>query len=402
MLTTKITLNASAVSTFVKVAKITTPKRSTLKALENICIEASDNGVKLTSTDLTTAAVYFDADARALDVDNGAARSVSVLVPFDFLAAAAKMIKKTTKTVSFEITDKSRAAVYIDAVNAGSIAAFNGDEAPHHEIEYMAQAIDDAAAPAEVIDDNAAASIVAAEKYASTEATRGTINTVAYGHGVTDGAPAWCATDGHRMYMSGRALRDGSFKPAAILPRDFVKCMAALKIGGALKYSADRASFDNGDGLTVYSKTYETNYYPNVCRVIPTKFDRRVAFDRLALIEALERVAPTANPRTKKISFTLKEGINAGAVRVDIVATNPDTEASAEAKIEGVNISSWKASEWFAQGFNVAYLLQILKDFKAPRVVYCSNGDIQASLWIQEIEAANTPRALLMPCHLDY
>lgn len=403
MFTARIALTSSAVATFVKVGKLTTSKRPVVQSLRNICIEASENSVRLISTDYTTAAVYVDADARALDVDDGAARSVSVLIPFDFVASAAKMIKKNTKNVTFEIMDNSyglRAAVYVDAINAGSIVAFYADEAPHiPTVEAMAQAIDDAAAPAEVIDDSAAASIVAAEKYASTELSQDTLNAVAYGHSVTDGAPAWCATDGYRMYISGRALRDGSFKPAAILPRNFVRCMAEIKTGGALKYSEDCASFANGDGLTVYTKSYDAGTYPNVCSVIPQVFERRVAFDRLALIGALERIAPVANTRTRQVTVTLKEDINTGAygVHVDIVAQNPDTGASADATIEAVNVSDWNPSAGFVQRFNVDYLLRILKDFKSARVVYGSNKNIAATIWVQEIEAANTPRALLMP-----
>jgi DNA polymerase-3 subunit beta len=120
----------------------------------------------------------------------------------------------------------------------------------------------------------------------STEETRYYLNGV-YFH-TRDGAPAMCATDGHRLCID---TEGAPVAPGSIVPRGAIAHLLRLKSTTHAGFSQTRAAFA-GPGWRLITKVID-GAYPNIYKVIPTDTPRRVSFDRAAVLRALRRIDAT-------------------------------------------------------------------------------------------------------------
>jgi DNA polymerase-3 subunit beta len=156
------------------------------------------------------------------------------------------------------------------------------------------------------------------------------------------------ASDGHRLALASAVLELPALGKSCVVPCNSVAELHKLLSGGgdvALAVSGNALRVTLADG-TVFSTKLIEGKFPDWRRVLPTQF--RAVFDvaRVALIEALKRVAITASDAGRAVHFDLT---------TDGVALSSGQEDTAEDFVPGT-----LDGDPVALGFNAGYLLDAL------------------------------------------
>lgn len=195
---------------------------------------------------------------------------------------------------------------------------------------------------------------------ASTDETRYSLNGILLED--FDGGTRFIATDGHRLALAEAELKLPGIpkKGSVILPRtvagEVLRLLKPRRITSArLKVesgSNPRMSFHIGNTVAVARCIEEE--YPNYRQVIP-KNTKGVSFDRVGLLEILQRVLPLS----PEISHTVKLERDSEGIRVS--TSNPDTGKVSEVLPCGP--VSWKPFR-----INGIYLVRALKALEGETV----------------------------------
>lgn len=158
------------------------------------------------------------------------------------------------------------------------------------------------------------------------------------------------STDGHRLAFAAVPVSETLARREMILPRKTV-----LELHRLLADSDDPLRIDAGNSqvrfsfgeIELVSKLIDGKF-PDYTRVIPASTKNNLRIDRLALQQAMSRVAILTNEKFKGVRLLIDQG------RLKIVAANAEQEEAQEeleVDYQGDSIDI---------GFNVGYLLDVL------------------------------------------
>jgi DNA polymerase-3 subunit beta len=187
------------------------------------------------------------------------------------------------------------------------------------------------------------------------------------------------ATDGHRLSYASIIVPGNYSRQEVILPRKTV-----LELGKLLEDSDAEVTIDvlanqvrfRFSNIELVSKVVDGKF-PDYNRVIPSGHSKQIELSRVEFLQALQRAAILSNEKFRGVRLVL------GTDQLKIICTNSEQE-EAEEEIE----VAYKG-EALDIGFNITYLLDVLHNLAAERVVLAL-GD------------ANSSALITMPERSDY
>jgi DNA polymerase-3 subunit beta len=187
------------------------------------------------------------------------------------------------------------------------------------------------------------------------------------------------ATDGHRLSYASITVPGTYARQEVILPRKTV-----LELGKLLEDSespltidvlANQVRFRFSD-IELVSKVVDGKF-PDYNRVIPSGHPKQLDLSRSELLQALQRAAILSNEKFRGVRLVL------GTDQLKIICTNSEQEEAEE------DMEVAYKGEALDIGFNITYLLDVLHNLSAERVVL-GLGD------------ANSSALITMPERSDY
>jgi DNA polymerase III subunit beta len=179
------------------------------------------------------------------------------------------------------------------------------------------------------------------------------------------------ATDGHRLSYASIAVAGSYSRQEVILPRKTV-----LELGKLLEDSDAELTIDlltnqvrfRFSNIELVSKVVDGKF-PDYNRVIPSGHSKQIDLSRAELLQALQRAAILSNEKFRGVRLVLAPD------QLKIICTNSEQE-EAEEELE----IAYKG-EPLDIGFNITYLLDVLHNLAADRVVLAL-GDANSSALI--------------------
>ncbi len=312
--------------------------RTTLPILSNVLIEAGDEGLRLTTTDL--------------DVGVSGTAKAEVSKPGATTLPVKRLVNIIRELPSAEIE------VSVDSKNVASIKSgpsfFKIIGLPSGEFPPLAN-FDDAKEykiPQAVFRNG-----LKKTSYAiSTDETRYVLNGIFTSF--KEGKLTLVATDGRRLAMVDHELEfPSSHEVDFIVPTKAVhELQRLLNTEGEmmLKLSDNQVCFEIGASIIV-SKLIEGNY-PNYRQVIPGESKERLTLSREQLLETTRRVSLLSSEKSNSVKLTF------GQNQVDVMANSPDigeANETLEVKYEGKE---------FSIAFNPEFLMAPLKSLEEDEV----------------------------------
>jgi DNA polymerase-3 subunit beta len=179
------------------------------------------------------------------------------------------------------------------------------------------------------------------------------------------------ATDGHRLSYASISVAGSYTRQEVILPRKTV-----LELGKLLEDSDAELTIDlltnqvrfRFSNIELVSKVVDGKF-PDYNRVIPSGHSKQIDLSRAELLQALQRAAILSNEKFRGVRLVLATD------QLKIICTNSEQE-EAEEELE----IAYKG-EPLDIGFNITYLLDVLHNLAADRVVLAL-GDANSSALI--------------------
>jgi DNA polymerase-3 subunit beta len=179
------------------------------------------------------------------------------------------------------------------------------------------------------------------------------------------------ATDGHRLSYASITVAGSYSRQEVILPRKTV-----LELGKLLEDSDAELTIDlltnqvrfRFSNIELVSKVVDGKF-PDYNRVIPSGHPKQIELSRAELLQALQRAAILSNEKFRGVRLVLATD------QLKIICTNSEQE-EAEEELE----IAYKG-EPLDIGFNITYILDVLQNLAADRVVLAL-GDANSSALI--------------------
>ena len=328
-------------------------RRNTLLILANILIEAKDDRVRITATDMEMEVVE---EAPANVIKSGKT-TVSAAIIHDYVG---KLDDGAQIEVAFD-EEKERLSLK-SGKSVLEQATMAADEFPVMDATGFTHEFSLEAHPLRSMFNRA--------KFAmSQEETRFYLNGI-YIHDLIEGEEMpklrFVATDGHRMARLEMPLPDGAKgMPAIIVPRktvnDFIRLTEDDEGMVHIRVGENKIRFEIGD-LILTSKLVDGRY-PEYDRVIPKTHNSILAVDQRELRNALNRVSIVSAERAKTVKMMLSNNI----ARISAVTDGPNS-ADDEINVE------YDAQE-LTIGFNSRYMSEIMANIIADKAnIYLQDG----------------------------
>ncbi|CAN5807012.1 MAG: DNA polymerase III subunit beta [Gemmatimonadetes bacterium] len=322
------------------------PTRTTLPVLANILLEAEDDAVRMSGTDLDTA--------------------VSIRIPAEVqeegsITAPARKLQEIARELAPAPVNVTTQADAISLVSGRSKFRLNG--LPKDEFPAFPGVSFDTSWK---LSGRELQQMIAHVSFAaSTEETRPILNGVLWQ--LQENEMRMVATNGHRLAKMtlprGSRAPDGATGDLIVHPRALDQVQKLL--GGSEEVEVARSENHlgfRGDGVQIYTRLIE-GPYPNYEQVIPKDNDKTLVAEKTALNAAIRRMAIVASDQTHRIRLSL------GGPMLRFAVQTPDLgEATEELPVE-------YDGEPLEIGFNASYLLELLRympsdevrlSFKAP------------------------------------
>ena len=197
------------------------------------------------------------------------------------------------------------------------------------------------------------------------------------------------ATDGHRLALSEADCDlESSIDVQVIIPRK-----AILELSRLLSDSEERVDVDISSnhirlsmGDTVFTSKLIDGKFPDYQRVVPSNCTKEVIAQKEELRQALQRTSILSNEKYRGIRFQFSSGV------LELLAHNPEQEeAQEEMEID-------YDGEELVIGFNVGYLIEVLNVLESEKVSL-SLSDADSSCLIQDVKT-DSSRYVIMPMRL--
>jgi DNA polymerase-3 subunit beta len=330
--------------------------RNTVPILANVLLSVADRRLTIAGTDLDLAIER----SVGVDVDLGAALSWSTTVPGAILAAiAGKLPDAATARIATESGKLT--------VSAGR-SRFTLPTLPVDDWPAFPRADWDAEFEIAAV---TLGGVIGRVRHAiSTDETRFYLNGLVV-H-IVDAEVRVAATDGHRLARMVLDPPNGaSGMPDVILPRKAAKVLGGLldRFDGVVSVAVSRARLRFELGETVLTCKTIDGTFPDYTRVIPVGNDKKLVFDRAALIEATDRVATVSSDRTRVVKLALSTGM------LTLSVVSPETGTASE------EVPCDYSGEPVAVGFNARYLLDALAQGTADTMTAWFVDSAAPTLW---------------------
>jgi DNA polymerase-3 subunit beta len=323
-------------------------RRNTIPILGNVKIEAKNNLLSLTSTDMDISAT----ESIPADIQAEGALTVPAHTLYDIvrkLADGSQIQLTCNAQTGFKLSIVSGACEFaLSCLPVEDFPVIDRGEMSHQFSLTKEQLV----------------ALLDKTKFAiSTEETRYYLNGI-YLH-EKQGNLVTVATDGHRLAaMKFEAPEGVSGMPGVIIPRKTVAEIRKLvdvaegDIGVAL--SDTKIAFEFGTA-SVISKLIDGTF-PEYEKVIPSGNDKDMTVPTAALISSVDRVATIASDKTRAIKLAFSNN------KLTLTASNEDA-GTAQEEIEVVY-----EGESFDIGFNSRYLLEMLSGFEGKTAIFSLAG----------------------------
>ena len=178
-------------------------------------------------------------------------------------------------------------------------------------------------------------------------------------------------TDGHRLSFTSAELKQNYEKQEVILPRktviELIKLLDDSEEDVNIEISSSQVNFSFGN-IKLISKVIDGKF-PDYNRVIPTGHQNSFTTDRVGVLLAMQRASILSNEKYRGIRMVLS------ANNLKLISTNSDQE-EAEEELE-VNYKG----DTLDIGFNVTYLIDVLNNANSEEATF-SFADANSSCLI--------------------
>lgn len=195
-------------------------------------------------------------------------------------------------------------------------------------------------------------------------------------------------TDGHRLSFTSTELSQNYGKQEIILPRktviELIKLLDESDDEVVIEITNGQVNFTFGD-IRLISKIIDGKF-PDYTRVIPTGHQNRFTIDRMMILLAMQRASILSNEKYRGIRMVL------GSNSLRLISTNSEQE-EAEEEIE-INYSG----DPLDIGFNVTYMIDVLNNVNNEEINF-SFADANSSCLVT-VPGDNNYKYVVMPMRI--
>lgn len=167
-------------------------------------------------------------------------------------------------------------------------------------------------------------------------------------------------TDGHRLSFTSTELNQNYEKQEIILPRktviELIKLLDDSEEDVQVEMSSNQVNF-NFSNIKLISKVIDGKF-PDYNRVIPTGHQNTFSTERLSVLLAMQRASILSNEKYRGIRMVLSTN------NLKLISTNSDQEEAEEELEIDYNGDSLDI------GFNVTYLIDVLNNTSCDQVTF--------------------------------
>tara|TARA_B100001029_G_scaffold169431_1_gene164320 strand:- start:10 stop:1134 length:1125 start_codon:yes stop_codon:yes gene_type:complete len=355
----KFSIDRSALLTALQHVHSVVERRNTIPILSNVLIEAKEDGVYLTATDMDIA-VIEKINLEKSEVMQLGTITTSAQMLYD-------IVRKLPENIKVELlSEKSdrlgiKASSSSFALNCLSSEDFPSISQEEFKFTFSLEADD----LIRLIDKTSFAM--------SLEETRYYLNGI-YLHavkGVEGEKLRTVSTDGHRLSRVDMNIPEGANEiPGVIVPRKTIMEIRKLLedhsdiINLSLSDNKIKLSFSN---VILTSKLLDGTF-PDYSRVIPEQNDKTVTISNQLLSEAVDRVSTVSTDKTRAIKVNISKG------NLVISATNPDKGSASE------SLDVIYDGEEVEIGFNSKYVLDVARQIKGNEIIIKLSDSVSPTL----------------------
>ena len=307
-------------------------RRTTIPILSNVLVEAMQDRIVLTATDLELG-IRCSCPAQVKKQGSGT-------IPAKRLLDYARLLPDGE--VNLKFGDNQWASI-VSGRSRTRIAGMSRESYP--ELPHMSDKIADLPA-------NLFASMIQQTIFSiSTEESRFTLNGALMV--LTSDSLTLVATDGHRLALVQRAMSLGAVNYRALLPRKAMTEIQRLITEGGQDGTVQFAATDNhlffqmGDRLLLSRKL--TGNFPDYDRVLPKEQPNTITLSRDDFRGTIERVAQFSDERSHAVRMRMESG------EIRVFSSLSETGESEE------SLPSTYEGEAVEIGFNAVYILEFLR-----------------------------------------
>ena len=322
-------------------------RRNTIPILSNVLIEARNQELKLTATDLDMEIV----ESLPADVITAGGTTVPAHMLYEIVRKLPEgsQVQLDGGEGDGRLTIKAgRSRFALSSLPRDDFPALAAGDLPHR---FMLQ-------PAEL------GIIIEKARFAiSTEETRYYLNGIFLHVMEADGKPVLRAvsTDGHRLARVELSAPDGaSGMPGVIVPRKAVFELA--KLAADARDPIEVALSDNKirfvlDGIVLTSKLIDGTF-PDYARVIPAGNTKLLTVSNKEFAEAVDRVATVSTEKSRAVKLSLARD------KLTLSVINPESGTATD------EITASYGGEPLEIGFNARYMLEIASQIDGKDMVF--------------------------------
>ena len=326
-------------------------KKNTLPILSNILIEAEQNSLILSSTDMD---ISIKETINCNVIEPGST-TLNAQIMFD-------IIKKLPDASEIEfISNDGKILTIRSQVSKFSLSCLPKDEFPIIETASNGKKI--------TVKSKTIFDLINKTKFAiSNEETRYFLNGLYFNIFSKEDSSTltFVGTDGHRLATSSAITGFVSMEiPGVIIPKKTINELSKLLSENSHDIEIDISSnkiIFYIDNLILISKLIDGNF-PDYTRVIPKNNNNHLIINRSNLLSAVDRVSTISNEKSPSIKFKLyKNLVNLSTINNENSTATEDIEA----KYEGKEIEI---------GFNSKYIMDILDNLAGDEIKISFNDN---------------------------
>ncbi len=355
----KFSIDRSALLTALQHVHSVVERRNTIPILSNVLIEAKEDGVYLTATDMDIA-VIEKINLEKSEVMQLGTITTSAQMLYD-------IVRKLPENVKVELLSEKNDRLGIK-VSSSSFAlnCLPAEDFPSISQEEFKFTFS--------LETNDLIRLIDKTSFAmSLEETRYYLNGI-YLHAVKDAEGEklrTVSTDGHRLSRVDMNIPEGANEiPGVIVPRKTIMEIRKLledhsdTINLSLSDNKIKLSFSN---VILTSKLLDGTF-PDYSRVIPEQNDKTVTISNQLLSEAVDRVSTVSTDKTRAIKVNISKG------NLIISATNPDKGSASE------SLDAIYEGEEVEIGFNSKYVLDVARQIKGNEIIIKLSDSVSPTL----------------------
>ena len=334
-------------------------RRNTIPILSNVLIEAKEDGVYLTSTDMDIT-VIEKVDLGESEVTQLGTTTTSAQILYD-------IVRKLPDNIKVEFLSEKNDRLGIKAASSSfALNCLPSEDFPSIAQEDFKHSFNiDALDLVRLIDKSSFAM--------SLEETRYYLNGI-YLHAIKEDnidKMRTVATDGHRLSRVDINLPQGAEGiPGVIIPRKTILEIRKIledhtgNVSLSISETKIKLSFNN---VVLTSKLLDGTF-PDYSRVIPEHNDKLVTISNQAISEAVDRVSTVSTDKTRAIKININKG------SVVISATNPDKGSASE------HLDVVYNGDEVEIGFNSKYVLDVARQIKGNEILIKLSDSVSPTL----------------------